>query len=221
MSNNSSSLDRFDDRMKAVETGSFRYDILRCAKNFKSSWLDLGRFLTAVKKDRMFRDWGYLSFEAYCVKEVGIRKATGDKLLRSYFFMEREEPGYLKPEHLDNAEAPQVPSFETVDTLRKVKENKEFSISDYQNLKKQVFEEGRDEKQIKDAYRALLKNVREEDPEEARAERRRQHIGRMLSYLRTVKRELESSKLLPGPILEDVDKIIERIQSELVEVPQQ
>ena len=42
--------------------------------------------------DKHFRTWNYLSFDTYCFKELGIRQTTASKLLKSYSFIEKEEP---------------------------------------------------------------------------------------------------------------------------------
>ena len=87
--------------MEGLEPGSFRYKVLDAAKGFKSSWIDLGQYLFSVYRDKSYREWGYLTFDAYCAKEIGIRQPTAMKLLKSYSFLEREEPSFLKREALD------------------------------------------------------------------------------------------------------------------------
>src|SRR5487761_2441298 len=85
------SIHNLEERMGHLEPESLRYQVLDAAKSFKSSWIQLGQFLFTVYKDKLYRDWAYQTFEAYCAKEIGIRQNTAIKLLKSYSFLEKEE----------------------------------------------------------------------------------------------------------------------------------
>ncbi len=211
----SRAIDKIQSSMDRVEPGSMRYEILNCAKTFKSSWLELGQHLVAVYNDKLYKEWDYLTFEAYCSKEIGIRKETGLKLLRSYYFLEQEEPQFIKKEYLESANSPQLPSYEAVNTLRQVKTNQDLTIADYEKMKRHVFEEGKADKDVKDVYKAMMKSVRDEkSPEEDHELRRLKHLSRVIGSLTSIKKEIRLSKFLPEEILEELDKIITKIESE-------
>ena len=70
------SLERLEEKMTGIEEGSIRYRVLQSAKNFKTSWIDLGQALYSVWKDKSYKGWGYMTFDAYSQKEIGIKKAT-------------------------------------------------------------------------------------------------------------------------------------------------
>ena len=214
----SKSLDRIESRLMDadIEEGSMRHAILACARSFKSSWIELGQYLVTVRNDKLYKEWGYLTFEAYCVQEIGIRRATSDKLIRSYYFLEQEEPAYVKKEFLEQLEAKKVPTVEGVHTLRQVKQNKMLGIADYEKMKQHVLEEGRPEKEIKDAYQAMVKSAREQQsPEEARQERKTSFLRRMMGTLRSLQREAQLTHVLPDAALSHVEKIIKAIEIEL------
>ena len=63
--------------------GTFRHTVLLAAKRFKSTWAELGKLLVQVRDEAKFEEWGYASFEAYCLKELHIQKQTALKLTRS------------------------------------------------------------------------------------------------------------------------------------------
>ncbi|MFH2138069.1 MAG: hypothetical protein ABII88_06125 [Candidatus Omnitrophota bacterium] len=210
-----SSLSRIEERMSEAEPGSLRYSVLECAKNFKSSWIELGQHLMSIHRDKEYKAWGYQTFDTYCVKEIGIRKETALKLLRSYRFLEEEEPEYIKKEYLEAVDTQKIPSYENINILKKAKDSKELGIADYRKMKEKVFDEGRGEKEVKDAYSAMLKAVRETDPEEARQERRIKYIRRMIGSLNLIKKEIRMNKLLPEKVVADIDKIISTIELEL------
>ncbi|MBU4304928.1 MAG: hypothetical protein KJ893_04820 [Candidatus Omnitrophica bacterium] len=208
-------LHHIEEKMSEAQEGSLRHAVLACAKSFKSSWIDLGQYLVTIHKDKEYKVWGYSTFEVYCAKEIGIRKETAAKLIRSYRFLEEEEPEYVKKDYLESADTQKVPSCEAVNMLRQVKQNKDIGIADYERMKRQVLEEGKGEKEVKDVYRSMLQAVRESDPEEARREKKLNYLRRMISTVRSIKRELEINKLLPAKVITSLEKVIADIEQEL------
>jgi len=82
--------------MSSLDAESMRYHVLESAKNFKNILDRAGRSLYSVWKDKLYKDWGFSTFDIYTVKRLVIKKPTAMKLLRSYYFLEKEEPAYLK-----------------------------------------------------------------------------------------------------------------------------
>ncbi|MFH0840129.1 MAG: hypothetical protein V1883_03840, partial [Candidatus Omnitrophota bacterium] len=78
------SIEKIEQKMQDMDENSLRYQILEKVKNFKISWISLGQALYSVWKDKLYKEWGYMTFEAYTAKEIGIKKQTAMKLLRSY-----------------------------------------------------------------------------------------------------------------------------------------
>ena len=209
------SLKNIEQKMEGLEPGSLRFHILENAKSFKTSWIELGRALYTVWKDKLFKDWGYGSFDIYTVKEIGIRKQTAMKLLRSYYFLEKEEPAYLKQEYVDSADASNVPTYESVDLLRTAKNKKILDSGDYDSLKKQIFEKGRDVREVKKDLTALIRQRQELDPEEAKEKKRSTSIRRLLGALKSLKQEIEIGKLLPSALIKEAAELIKKIENEL------
>ncbi|WP_429885262.1 hypothetical protein [Geoalkalibacter halelectricus] len=125
--------------MKQVEPGSERYQALDSAKRFKSSWVELGERLAKVRNRGLYRDWGYGDFDDYCSREIRLRKATTDKLLLAYHFMEKSEPQLLARKQ----DLHPLPDFRSIDLLRQAREEKNFSEQDYGELRKAIIEEER------------------------------------------------------------------------------
>lgn len=128
------SLEAIENKMASLEEGSLRYHVLESARNFKSSWIGLGCSLYTVLKDKLYKEWGFATFESYTAKEVGIKKITAMKLLRSYYFLEKEEPAYLKGDYGNTANTAKLPTYEAVDLLRKAKNKKDIDKEDYSKL---------------------------------------------------------------------------------------
>lgn len=208
-------LEKIENRMLDIEEGSIRHRILQSAKSFKTSWIELGQSLYAAWKDRLYKEWGYITFDAYVAREIGIRKQTALKLLKSYCFLEKEEPSFLKKDHTDPASASKIPTYESVNVLRQAKGKKSVDEKDYERLKKEVLEMGRDDRDVKKDLTALIRERKEADPEEARENRRRASVKRLLGTLKALRAELEASKMLPAGILKETSGLISKIESQM------
>ncbi|MFH0771393.1 MAG: hypothetical protein V1933_02115 [Candidatus Omnitrophota bacterium] len=208
------SLENIERKMETLGEDSLRYRALESVKNFKTSWIALGQALYSVFKDKLYRDWGYLTFEAYTSKEIGIRKDTAMKLLRSYYFLEKEEPQYLK---MDKEEPQSVfaPSYESVNALRLAKDKKELGEEDYEKLKEDVFEKGKDVREVKKGLTALIRQREELSPQQAREKRKVASTRRLLSVLKALKTELADGKLFSPGIIKDVDNLISKVEIEI------
>lgn len=209
------SLKNIEDKMAALEEGSLRYHVLESAKNFKSSWIELGRALYSVYKDKLYKEWGFSTFDAYTLKEIGIKKPTAMKLLRSYYFLEKEEPAYLKKDYTESVDTAKLPSYEAIDLLRKAKDKKSLDEEDYTKLKQDIFEDGKDTQQIKKDLTALIREREEVEPEEAYRRKRMATLKRFLGSLKSLKQEAEISKLLPVALIKETQELIKKIEAEI------
>lgn len=209
------SLSRIEQQMEASSGDPLRRRMLECAKNFKTSWIDLGQSLYAVWKDRLYKEWGYMTFEAYTAKEIGIKKQTAMKLLKSYYFLEKEEPVLLEKERSEDANVAAVPSYESVNLLRLAKGKKAIDEDDYRALKRDVFQGGKDAGDVRKCLTGMIKQRRELDPEEARQARRTASLKRIIATLKALRTEAESSKMLPQAILKETSQLIAKLEAEL------
>ena len=185
-----------------------------CAKRFKTGWTELGQVLYSIWRDKHYKTWSYNTFEVYVAKELNIRKLTALKLLRSYSFLEREAPEYLKEDYVEGADTAAVPNYEAVDVLRLAK-NKKLESADYNALKKNVFQKGRDVREVRKDLTALIKQREELSPEEAWQKKNETQVKRLLSVLKSLKKEIEIGKSLPQTILKDLSSIIEKVEAEV------
>jgi len=209
------SLEKISNKMEEIDTESMRYRILQSAKNFKRSWIDLGQSLYAAWKDKLYKEWGYMTFEAYTAKEIGVKKPTAMKLLKSYYFLEKEEPAYLRKENPGEDAAAVAPSYESVNVLRLAKDKKGLDGSDYTALKRDVFGLGKDAGDVRKALTGIMREREEVDPEEAREKKRQAVLRRFLGTLNAMKRDIETSKMLPSSMVKDISELISRIESEI------
>lgn len=216
----SKTLKNIEQKMETVEPGSMRYNVLDAVKSFKASWIALGQILYSVYKDKIFKEWGYLTFEAYCKAELGLQKQTASKLLHSYYFLEKHEPQFLKTmQSQENIDPKAIPTVDAVNVLRLAANNKELTEDDYQEFKKSVFEQGKEGKEVKKQVGLRLRSLREEeDPQKARQERRISSLKRLFSMAKTLQKELTHGNFITDKTAKELERFLECLQNEIGEV---
>ncbi len=202
-------------KMEDVGSDGFRYRVLESAKDFKSSWLGLGQVLFSVWKEKMYKEWGYQEFETYVSKEIGIKKQTALKLLRSYSFLEKEEPGYLESGSAGPEGAAAIPNYEAVDVLRRASQSKDLDREDYARVRKYVLEDGKDVGEVRKDLASIRKERLELDPDEEAARRERGLLSRLLSALRSVKTELGNSSGLSRDLIKGIAALTQTLEDEI------
>lgn len=186
------------------------------AKTHKASWIELGQCLFAVQKDKLFKQWGYLTFEAYCIKELGIKQTTAAKLLKSYYFLEKEEPAVISQESLEDSKPPVIPHYESVNLLRLAKENPKIQAEEFGDLRKAVLSSAKEPKEVRGMVKQILLNHDEaKNPNEVRQARRNAAIKRVIMVLGGAKRELESEGLIPEFLIKQMNDLIAKMQDQI------
>lgn len=192
-----------------------REQTLHHAKDFKNSWVKLGQALYSIYSDKIYKLWGYEKFEYYTEKEIGLKRQVAMKLLKTYYFLEHEEPEYLKDEYRETAQPAVVPSYETVNVLRLAKKNKDIPASEYKKLKIDVFEKGKDAAVIRKDLTALIRQREELDPDEERQKRNTSAVRRLLTAFRSFKKDMEVLKLLPPNLLKQTEDVMLKLEMEI------
>lgn len=128
-----------------LEPGSLRHQVLLTAQKFKSSWVELGALLVRVRKEGVWEEWGFESFEDYCSHELRIKRQTALKLTNSYGFLARHEKALLEDPGPERPEAPppddrEVPAFEVVSVLAGAEERGQLSEKDYKELREKIWD---------------------------------------------------------------------------------
>jgi hypothetical protein len=122
-------------RAEELPQGSMRRKVLEGARRFKAAWVDFARLLAEVRRDELWREWGYPSFDRYCTGELFIKRATADKLTASYGFLERHEPR-LAEGRGDGA----APPFEVIEVLSRAEAAGRLSADGWRELRDEVLD---------------------------------------------------------------------------------
>lgn len=201
-----------DKKKNDLNAEALRMELAEYAKDFKVSWIHLGQGLYSVYRDKLFYAWGYEKFEDYVIRELGMKKPLALKLVKTYFFVEQEEPAYLKKEFSESREAVVVPSYESLDVLRLAKRRNELTREDYSKLRKDIFDKGKDPSLVKKDLTAMIKERKQVDPEEEREKRNQASIKRFLSALKNFKNDMETLKLIEADIVEEAETLLQKLE---------
>ncbi len=148
-----------------------RLHAARCALAFKRSWVELAGALSAVREGGAYQSWGYDDLLSYCASELGLRRATVDKLLVSYATLNKHAP-----RRLESDEEGAIPSYQALDyfaratgepradgSMPKNAPKQPIEGEVYDQLRAAVFEQGQTAAQLRYNFDPL---VRPRSPEE-------------------------------------------------------
>ncbi len=103
------------DALEAGGADQLRVQVVRCAREFKRSWVMMAQALVEVRSREAYVKWGYDDFYSYCSLELQIKRATADKLTGSYIALRRHAPAILKRDGLTE----RIPTCDAVDYFAK------------------------------------------------------------------------------------------------------
>jgi hypothetical protein len=188
---------------------------LDVARRHKASWIELGQYLFSISKNKLFKEWGYLSFEAYCVKELKIREATASKLLKSYMFLEKEEPRMVKPEYMAEEEPKKIPDYESVNLLRLAKQNQHIPVQEFAELRHDVLDEAKEFKDVRAKVKTIVQEHKDKDAPEAQEVKRNSVIKRLIGFLNGARTQLESENLVPDYVIKQIETLTSKLEDQL------
>jgi hypothetical protein len=145
-----------DDALAATERAHAddpeRAELVRRARRFKASWIELAEALTQARRGGRWRGWGYGSFEEYARKELFLKQDTVEKLTGSYVFLQRRAPDVLRRDGIRET----IPSYQAVDFLRRAEEQDSAPEETLEEIRKRVLEEGAPLPSVAKQYRDVV-----------------------------------------------------------------
>lgn len=181
-----------------IEPGSFRQTVLLAAKRFKSSWVELGKLLSQVRNDGLYQEWGYPSFETYCLGELRIKKQTADKLTRNFGFLEKHEPQVMRTPELAEA----APAFEVVEVLAQAEQRGQLSAADYKSVRDSIWNQ---EKPTSELRRDLTERFPAPEPAAAHDA---VDLKRLWTSSKRLAAELHANRMVPKEVREHADVLV-------------
>jgi hypothetical protein len=190
-------------KAQSVPPGTFRHTVLVSAKRFKSTWAELGKLLVQVRDEAKYEEWGYPSFEAYCLKELHIKKQTALKLTRSFSFLAKHEP----PEAVTEEDFPQkAPAFEVVEVLADAADRGQLSPAEYRSLRDSIWNPEKSATELKREFTERFPRPPPEPPPENVQLRRLAQMARKLAS------ELSGTRKVPSAIAERAAALADEVE---------
>ncbi len=182
-----------------------RAELLRRARRFKASWVELAEGLVQVKRSGRWSEWGYDSLEAYARAELRLKPETVDKLTGSYSFLQRRAPTVLSRDVL----ADPFPSYQAVDFLRRAEEQDGAPPDAVEGIRRRVLEEAAPLASVSREYRDLVFPV----DEDALRARDSAAVKNVATRLREI---LASTRAVPRRVASEtsaaLDKLLEALE---------
>jgi hypothetical protein len=180
-----------------------RAELLRRARRFKASWVELGEALTAIKRSGGWRAWGYDAFEAYAKNELHLRQETVDKLTGSYAFLQRRAPGVLTRDALREP----IPSYQAVDFLRRAEASEGAPRETIAEIRRRVIDECAPAATVSRAYRDVVFPIDEAE----RRSRDTAGVRTVAKRLRELLGETAETNGVPRKLARDVTSALDRL----------
>ncbi|MBW1876104.1 MAG: hypothetical protein JRE45_11375 [Deltaproteobacteria bacterium] len=217
---------RLGDLAEALEAegaDELRVHVVRRAREFKRSWVNMAEALVEVRNRESYLEWGYEDFYSYCSLELQLKQATADKLTGSYVALKRHAPAVLKRDGLNE----RIPTCDAVDyfarALKKGPSNdaeheRAVDQSVVDQLREAVFEEGAPVTELRKRFNPIL-NPKPEGVEQMDAIRRASATARRLERMieeidglnrSTMRATLDSLEALR----EDLTDLLERTKAQ-------
>lgn len=222
--------ERLDQRAEALASEGadpVRVELLRRARNFKRSWVEMAEALLELRVTRGYEAWGYKDLYAYCAEELLIKKRTVDKLTGSYDTLQRHAPEVLS----NDFDQRRLPSFDAVDYFAKavdrVSEPGSGPLDDpaetvVEDLKQAVFEEQKPVTALRRQFNGVIFTKSNDENALAIMEKANAAAERLCHWLPNIEglgrdRVAETAAALDG-LIRDLEALIpearERVASE-------
>jgi len=179
--------------------GRLREAVVQAARRFKSTWVELGRLLVEVRRENLFEQWGFESFEAYCAKELHIRRQTALKLTRSFSFLDKHEPRRMAAEDA----AIRAPSFEVVEVLAQAEERGQLSSDEYRAIRETIWDPAKAPSELK---RELSSRFPPPAPDRNHA------LGRLAQTARKLANDLRAAAGVPRAVGEHAASLADELE---------
>ncbi len=153
--------ERLDELAETLEKrggDKLRLQVVKRARAFKRSWIEMAEALVEVRKSKAYKKWGYHDLHEYCALELHIKGATVDKLTASYQTIERHAPEVFRRDGV----AQPVPQLDSVDYFSRAM-NRDASVEKtdvgdevVSALKTAVFDEAKPVSVLKRKFNPIL-----------------------------------------------------------------
>ncbi len=211
----STSVDKIDARLGKLDPGTLRHQVMLALRQFRASWIELGRLLNDVVYGGDYKEWGYDDFEVYCARELGLKKPTVQKLMISYNYMKKYESKRLHDfeDDKEKAAVSGIPDFQTVELLDRVRRREEMPEEKMEELHRKAFESDAEDPEIRREIRQYLRPQSTESEMEMGAANRKSELAGILRIARELRRKLATTHAVPGGLRERIERCLVELEA--------
>ncbi|MFO0692836.1 MAG: hypothetical protein U0230_04720 [Polyangiales bacterium] len=209
-------LDELARTLERQGADGLRLELVKRARNFKRTWLEMAEALVRVRNLASYREWGYEDFHAYCSIELQLKRATVDKLTMSYSALEQHAPNVLLRDGL----AQPIPPVDAVDYFARALRGDEPANDSprerppapakevIDELRHAVFDEGMPVAALRKRFDPVLRPKSEEDE-------RSEALHRTSAALRKLVQALEGLEELDPERKDEVLRVLSDLERDL------
>ena len=177
-----------------------RAELLRRARLFKASWIELAEALTRAQRERHWRRWGFDSFEAYAKTELHLKQETVDKLTGSYSFLKKRAPAVLRRDPVCEP----IPSYQAVDFLRRAEDRPETPVDALEAIRHRVLTDAAPAGAVSRAYRDVV------FPVDA-SQRRARDVAGLKNVAKRLRELLDATSVVPRSLASEVSEALGKL----------
>lgn len=176
------------DELAGQGADPLRLRVIKCARAFKRSWIDMAEALLQVRASNAYQAWGYDDLYAYCADELLLKRKTVEKLTGSFTAIQRHAPALLDERESDQP----IPSYDSVDYFaRAMGEGSDQPPPDHppeviDELREAVFDQARPVSAIRRQFNSVLYPKSEDQLAVDALERARAAAKRIAALLPTI-----------------------------------
>jgi hypothetical protein len=193
-----------EDAERAHQNDPERAEIIRCARRFKASWLELAEGLASTRRRECWRGWGYDSFESYVRRELHLKPETADKLTGSFVYLQRSAPAVLRRDVLSEP----VPSYQSVDFLRRAEETGAAEPATLDALRRRALDDGASAGALAREYGETVFPI---EP----AIRRAREVAGLKNVAGRLRELLSATKAVPSKLAREVSDALDKLLTAL------
>ncbi len=211
----SSSVDKIDARLGKLEPGSLRHQVMAALRQFRASWVELGRLLNEVVYGGDYKEWGYDDFEVYCARELGLKKPTVQKLMTSYNYMKKYEDKRLHDfeDDREKSEPAGIPDFQTVELLDRVRRRNDAPEEKIEELHRRAFAGESEEPELRKELRQFLRPQPSEEVMRDGESARKKEMAGILRAARELRSRIATTQAIPGGLKERIERCLIELEA--------
>ena len=180
--------------------------VLRRARSFKSSWIELAESLSEVRRHGQWKSWGHDSFDDYAKNELHLKPETVEKLTGSFQFLQRRAPEVLKR---DGVTRP-IPSYQSVDVLRRAESQEGAPRDTVSEIRRRVLDEATPLPTVARQFRDAVFPIDESEQHKRDAAAIKNVAGRL-------KELLAETRAVPKKLANEASEALEKLLGALAE----